>query len=298
MKRYTSLGDYWVILLANFGAFASILTYHYTFNEHLDDQGLVGVAFLGIIAIFYIAYSFYLKEKYRRNARYKVVFENINIGTKKLNACYRDLQIEIKPNEIYAILQDICDSISDAFEKIYNQRFSVCIKLIGEQGGMATVETILRDKRSKRPINESGVMHLISDNSDFQFIFDSDMKKKHPYSDCNFIVMNNLPQQEPYYNSRIKGQWPPRKFLLGNRLIRKWLWPLKDQYNSSIVMGILPLVPDPDCSLNGFLCIDSLKINVFNDFPDVDILSGICDRIYKLIAILYDNVKDENNDGK
>lgn len=68
-----TIGDYIVLILSIIGSLASIVAFGEFFAPHLDSQGLWGVIFIGIIAIFFLAYNFYLIFTYRKKVRYSEI---------------------------------------------------------------------------------------------------------------------------------------------------------------------------------------------------------------------------------
>jgi len=61
-----TLGDYLFLILTIFGSAASIFLFGTYFAPELNDQGLVGVIFLGIITILFLFYNIHLILKYRK----------------------------------------------------------------------------------------------------------------------------------------------------------------------------------------------------------------------------------------
>ncbi|MDE5975997.1 MAG: hypothetical protein K2G69_05570 [Muribaculaceae bacterium] len=291
-----TIGDYIVLLLSIIGSLASIIAFGIFFAPHLNDQGMWGVIFLGVLALFFLFYNFYLIRTYRKKVRYSEIFAHINAGFSSLHSIIR--QDRNDPTLILQNLSNLCDWLAQAFNVIYEEKVGVCIKFLrkNEQGKRVSVQTLVRDTYSKTIQRKTGTndttQHWIDGNSDFDFIysnFDDDNV------DTSFYHEAHLPVCKDYKNTRIHGNWMAKKPLrIFENMVRRKLWPLK--YRSTLVVPIVPLLADEQSqdTIIGFLCIDSPKEGRFNNTVDVDILRGVSDGMYNLMNELYQSLNKGN----
>ena len=299
MKK--SFLDYIFLFLTVIASLATIISFHVIFFDDLSEEGKYGVLFLGIIAIWLLAYNLILITKYRKKTRYINIFQSLNCAFKELHSIDREKEI-IDSKEILNRLKTACTEISEAFSQIIDSHVAVCIKLISNPGNARpSVFTFCRDAKSSvnRPVGDRDQIHYLSDNSDFQFIYDSINNESTEHS---YFFHNNLPYLYDYKNSRFKtfeknGKWPPKSHLLiPQRIMRQITWPLK--YKSAIIVPIIPLrIEEQEMEkLRGFLCIDSSKPFSFSPQYDVEILKGISDGMYNKIDLLQAKIADEKKE--
>jgi hypothetical protein len=281
-----TIGDYIVLLLSIFGSLASIIAFGVYISPILNNQGWVGVLFLGIISLLFLAYNFYLIFTYRKKVRYADVFEEINIGFASLHKIDRE-NIESVEN-IGDHLRDLCDYLSSSFSKVYNHHIGVCIKFLSVEVDRPLVLTLVRDNKSSTKNRKSGAKdqtkHWLDANSDFNFIYSNFDNEN---INTSFYRGTNLPCRHDYNNTRLKD-WPPRiKLFLMNSVIRQMQWPLP--YKSTLVVPIVPLLANDREQevIRGFLCIDSPRNFTFNQNVDVEILKGVSDGLYNKIDKLH-----------
>lgn len=289
MKK--TLGDYIVLIFSLLGSFASIIAFGTYFSPHLNNQGYIGVFFLGVISLIFIGYSFYLIAKYRKKIRYADIFEEINVGFTELHS------IDRQPNpSIELIIQKLgflCDNISNAFYLINGEKIGVCIKFLTFKTKRPIVSTLVRDRYSKSRNRKTGTAdkteHFIELNSDFQFIWDNFDNEN---IETSFYHEKYLPTCKDYKNSRLSSDWKGKfKFGLIDNFVRRKQWPLP--YRSTLVVPVVPLLADEQNqkAIRGFLCLDSFKEDQFNPQIDVEILKGISDGLYNKIDKLNSLIK-------
>lgn len=291
MKK--TIGDYISLILSVVGSLASIWAFGEYFLPFLNSQGEIGVAFLGVLCMLFLATNYYLVSNYRRKVRYAEVFDDINTGFAHIHKSERNEQATVE--DIIKDLSDLCNSIHEAFTKIYSTHIGVCIKFISIDNNRARALTLVRDEYSKKNQRCTGkndkTKHWIDANSDFEFIytnFDNDNE------DTSYYHEPHLPICKDYKNTRLKQGWQPKKpitFL--ENIMRRRSWPLK--YRSTLVVPIVPLMADEQKQemLRGFLCVDSPKEGIFNKTIDVCILKGISDGLYSQIDKLYCLMKQD-----
>lgn len=295
-----TIGDYIVLLLSIVGSITSIIAFGIYFAPYLNDQGMWGVIFLGIISLFFLGYNFYLISTYRKKVRYADIYADINIGFSYLHSINR--QQEQKPETILQNLSNLCDSLAEAFSNIYGEKIGVCIKFLikHEQKQRVYVQTLVRDNYSKTIQRKTGtndkIEHWLDGNSDFEFIysnFDNDN------IDTTYFHEAHLPICKDYKNTRLQNNWLPNKrFSLFENIMRRKCWPLK--YRSTLVVPIVPLLADEQSKdkIRGFLCIDSPKEGRFKGGVDINILRGVSDGLFNQIDTLHHLIKiQQSNNG-
>lgn len=293
MKK--TFGDYIVIIFSIIGTYASIFAFSDKFFPRLNDQGVVAVIFLGFLAVFFLGYTIYLIARYRKRIRYSEVFEDINLSFSQIHSL--DRNTSTKDDELKLILQSLsqlCDSLSDCFSRINGHQISVCIKFLESQGEHPLVNTLARDKKSKAKGRKTGssdnTKHWLKENSDFKFIYSN---YDNDNIDTSYYYKTYLPNRGDYTNTRLDDNWPPRKIVLLDKLIRQKQWTLK--YRCTMVVPIIPLNADEQAkkSLRGFICLDSPHNKAFYKEADIEILRGISDGVYKKIDRILELVNDE-----
>ena len=278
--------DYIIMLIGTLGSLASIVTILLLFDS-LQTEGWIAVIFMGVISIYFVIYNFHLLGNQRKKTHYADAYAEINIGFSRLHRLRRIEDVSIE--QIVPEMDRLCDSVSQAFGRLYNERIGVCIKYIVSDNNRPRVETLARDAYSKtcgRPTGSSdNTKHWIDANSDFEFIYanyDDDNQ------DTSYYLERHLPICKDYKNTRLKDKWKPKHnmFFLEN-WYRRHNWPLK--YKSTLVVPIVPLIADEQSQsvIRGFLCADSPKEGNFNSTYDVDIMKGVCDGLYNQIDQIY-----------
>ncbi len=292
MKK--TFGDYFVIIISIIGSCASTFGFGLFFLPKLNNQGWVGVLFLGTLSFFFLGYCIYLISKYRKRIRYSEIFKDLNIGFAQLHKIDRQDSVEAK--EIILRLIELCNSISDSFSRINGHKVSVCIKFLMFKNKRPYAQTLVRDKSSsteRKSGSKDKSTHWISENSDFKFIYSN---FEDDNIDTSYYYKTKLPIREGYNNTRLHN-WPPQKTFL-NKYNRIKQWPLK--YRSTLVVPIIPIEANEQDqeAIRGFLCIDSPKNIAFNSQYDVDILKGIADGLYNKIDILHKLTLKEDEQKK
>ena len=294
-----TIGDYIVLLLSIIGSLASIIAFGEYFMPYLNEQGVCGVIFLGLFSLFFLGYNFYLIFTYRKKVKYADIYADINTGFSHLHSINR--QQEKKPEMILQNLSNLCDSLADAFSKIYGEKIGVCVKFLikDEQQKRISVQTLVRDAYSKTIQRKTGTNdktnHWLDGNSDFEFIysnFDDDN------IDTTYFHEAHLPVCKDYKNTRLRNNWLPNKsFPLFENIIRRKYWPLK--YRSTLVVPIAPLLADEQCKdkIRGFLCIDSPKEGRFKGDTDTNILRGVSDGLFNQIDTLHYLINNKNDNN-
>ncbi|MBI2004197.1 hypothetical protein HYS72_01910 [Candidatus Pacearchaeota archaeon] len=282
-----TVGDYFFLIFSIVGSLASIFSYTEYIGPKLNDQGIAGVIFLGILCFLFFGYSIYLVIKYRKKSKYPEIFEDLNLGFSEIHSVDRRKypSIDNEKQNIYNSLAELCNSLSDCFTKINGHHIGVCIKYItGETQQRPFVKTLVRDKKSKskgRKTGEADKKHWIDLNSDFNYIY-SNYNNDNIDTSCYYKIW--LPNAMDYINTNLPNDWPPKKTIWPvNLIIRQLLWPLR-HYRSTLVVPIIPLIDEQKkYALRGFLCIDSPRNVAFYKNTDKEILRGVADGIYKHI---------------
>ncbi len=152
---------------------------------------------------------------------------------------------------------DLCRKILDVFRDIFNvvkeQEFSTCIKNFCDQ---SVLQTICRDSvnEAKRGNDDDTRRSPVNDNTDFMQL----MHGTKPYFFCNDLVERSRAGQ--YDNDN--PHWA-------------------DHYRSTIVWPIrCKTFGQEKFELFGFLCVDSMATDVFNEETDVELGACVADMIY------------------
>lgn len=287
IKRF---GDYIVLLLSILGSLASILAFGIYFKPTLDNQGWVGVAFLGVLAVIFLFHNYFLIYKYRESLRlskYAFIFNDLNIAFSHLHRIERDA--DSNAELIIQELSSLCDYVSSAFGKINGNEIGVSIKYLTYENKRPKVETLARDKYSKTNGRKTGksdkIKHWLDSNSDFDFIYFNFEKEN---IDSSFYYESSLPTKKGYLNTRLDRNWfKENKIPFLENYLRRKNWPLK--YRSTRVVPIIPIDANEQKQqmIRGFLCIDSSKEKMFSKNIDVHILRGISDGLYNKIDKLH-----------
>ena len=289
--------EYAFISISVIGSFASIIAYGMVIGPGLNDQGLVGVVFLGFLCLFFCFYSLYTKAKLTRKSVYSEIFEDLNIalqGIHELDRTSEEAGSDRYKIEIVNAFSNLCNQLESAFSKIKGHHVGVCIKILESDGINPFVTTLVRDKRSldsngRRSGSADPKKHLLSENSDFNFLW-RNLDDESVDTSCYFG--KRLYAGADYRNSSLPEGWGQEGWAVGpkklkvpllDRFIRSYNWPLK--YKSTIVVPITPLSANDQSqqTLRGFLCVDSPYKNAFDKKVDVNIIRGIADGIYNKI---------------
>ncbi|TGM01032.1 hypothetical protein EHQ86_18575 [Leptospira yasudae] len=284
MKK--TLGDYLSIFISIVGSFASIIAFYAVFKENLNEQGVFGVIFLGVIAIYLLISNTWLIAKYRKTTRYINVFEELNAGYNRIHQLVREEVTDVK--ELKNSLESLCTHLTNIFSEINGHRTATCIKIIINDENKPRLMTLCRDIYSKpnRVFGTSdSIKHWLTENSDFNFIFESISEGR--ASNMHYFA-NWLPNKFDYRNTRLDTN-KMTNFSFFSTLIRQIQWGLP--YKSTIVVPIIPFSSENKKDvLRGFLCVDSPKNIAFNKHIDVQILNGVSDGIYSVIDKIFESL--------
>ena len=165
-------------------------------------------------------------------------------------------------------LQDVINSVSEAFGIVTGVRTRACIKMIGGEPGDEHVVTLCRDSGSasrsgKRDARESN-FHKLVENTDFRVIVEQHR---------DFYWSDNLAKHRDYSNTSVDKS---------PAYDGQWLLP----YISTLVLPIRYTLPKAEAEATGvsshtrylgFLCLDTLGRNSFNKRYDVQMAAAIAD---------------------
>lgn len=294
-----SFWNYFNIVLGVLSALTGIASFVLGYYK-LNDQGVVGVFFIGLIAVWFLVQNIFLTAKYRKYAGYAEIFDEINLGFSALHEIEHEVERELSVKEITQRLENLCTHLATGFKQVKGHRCGVCIKIISygkdpqgkEQRPKA--RTLCRDEYSNksqtRPSGDTDRLeHWLDQNTDFKFI----LKTVEDHKLTPYYLGNDLPLIEGYENTRLPVTgWPPKRLFLIGRWNRIWNWPLT--YKSTLVVPLLPLDGSSHTmeKVRGFLCIDSERRVAFNKQQDVEILRGVADGLYSKIDKLRKRLPD------
>lgn len=182
-------------------------------------------------------------------------------------------------------VQEALRSLSVAFSLISGTRCRVCIKILyipeerptevlpgrtREFLRLWAVKTYCRsDDTDEHPNSRQNDPDWVSDNSDFENLLVQPDKKS--TSRCYF--QNALPylgyKNSHYTESEMKnGEMAYRSTIV---------WPIRKK---------IPLTPDAESDILGFLCVDSAAKNAFRKSHDVEIGSACADALYMFLHLI------------
>ncbi len=284
------------MLIGTIGNIASIIAL-YVFFKNLSTEGGIAVFFLGVICLYFGIYNFYLIRTYRKKPQYADAFADINIGFSYLHKLRRTENLTVE--QILPELEKLCDSVSQAFGRIYGCEIGVCIKILINDSGRPRCETLVRDSHSlsknRKTGSQDSTKHWIDSNSDFEFIYSN---YEDDNVDTSFYLEQHLPNCMDYKNTRLKQGWShTKKWLYPRHYARKWAWPLP--YMSTLIVPIVPLISNDQNqkALRGFLCADSPNEGDFNKYYDVNIMKGVADGVYNQIDLIHQLVQSKSKES-
>ena len=198
-------------------------------------------------------------------------------------------------------LIQVCNQIESAFRILTgDEKIAVCIKgIVGKNLLENNIEscyaiTLLRDHRSNYErgldpldVNNKPILHYLTEdhNTSFSVIIKSIRKKSAKPFFCNVLPLLN-PYENSSFNNPKYGKPTKRPWMnfSDEQVIDAWTLP----YRACIVY---PLLPDHNADqaldkLEGFLCVDSYEMNVFNESYDPVLLAGLSDGVYNKIHLL------------
>jgi hypothetical protein len=280
--------DYLFTLISFAGAILTLILFQQKFFPLLDEQGTIGVLFLGVLTFVFLTYSMALKIIYSREAKYARALPLINEAFRRIHSLTND---ELKNKGlVMAVLENCCSKISSVFTMITSTKCSVCIKVLvweaEEVSKRPKCVTLVRDTTaiSVRDYSEKiKINHWVTENTDFSYVLENIGSPIGRYFFSNF-----LPFFREYKNTSfgIYKAPPKNKYLGNNRIYRYFRWTLP--YKSTIVAPICPSITRTRSKDNlvGFLCIDSPRLQAFKRKYDVDLLTGISDGLFRIISVV------------
>lgn len=245
----------------------------------LSSEALVAVWGLIIFAMYFLVRSLYLQAVYQPSSKYGECLGILNDAFVEVHKLFRT---DFGHDSISTALVAVCDSTARALSLLSGSNCSVCIKMLfgQEDGGELRLRAITRarDRISgkRRTPEQEEPQHWLDLNSDFVQI-SSNMTNPNR----RFYFCNRLPFLYNYHNTSFEKYGRPYdgSWIFGN-WIRWWRWPLP--YKSTLVVPIYD-VTNKD-SLVGFLCADSPSMGAFRLKHNLDLVSGVADGIYNVLA--------------
>lgn len=273
-----------------FGSIASIASILLCKKDCITNvifHNLIYIVFL----ILSLAVIFYLVNSSYKYKKYYDAYPLISVAFNSLHVILNpDIHNDTDLDSDLVVLQDFCSKLSETFNNLSGHNTAVCIKLLRNIGDRPDLFNLIRDRSSanSRPSGERDtqdeVIHYLSENSDFRYIFDESINLK---LKNKFFLCNDLCAYEYYRNTRIDyDNFPPEnKWYTLAKYLKSKHWPLP--YRSSLVVPIIPLTEDKigTHKLEGFLCVDSDKKGAFDE-RDVDIMRGVADGMYATMRTL------------
>lgn len=313
-----------LFLLAYIGSIITIFIFIFNLFPKLSRQGIAGIIIIGIISIWFLIDNIIIRRKLNKTVeehieefsnyyedytylekytKYAKIISKINLGLAKINEIIRfpnitsdnlddisnnliKLYPQLTKEDTRKILIELCTTMADVFKEITDSDCSICIKIVkfsknSEKKTDYEVYTLCRDRNhidSRNLPALENVKHIIEKNTDFNNILINLDNRKGKY-----FFSNNLPARYEYQNTsfEVYGKIPPD--LSYEERYEQWTLP----YKSTIITPICPNIAEERTQekILGFFCVDSEKIDIFNEDYDPNILIGISDAIYNLIKI-------------
>lgn len=262
-----------------FCGWTSILGLLFTIASYVSKSHPIHIWILALTALIFVIICVISFRTYHNAIHYlegETVIRNLH------KIILSDVSALKQETSLKAIMTDLigyCTQISDAFEKIKNNKIGTCIKYVnGDISNLSNlyITTLCRDSHSRnarRDFDTSKIKDRLLENSDFKRIFELVDDNK-PYNEL-YYCENRLATKHQYTNTHLNIELTSSFFGYFKRLK---LWPLP--YQSTIVVPILT----PDGKISAFLCIDSPKAKGFNKKQDVPIVQEIALFLTDLIS--------------
>lgn len=227
-----------------------------------------------------------LFEDLQRKAKYADVFPRLNKAFSSLHNAERSDISSTNEQKFKEAFKDFCTTLSQVFTNLTGHECHVCIKIPIKTGNnnkkadKLKAKTLVRDSLilNRDEIDgKTNIDHLLSKNTDFEYIFQNIQTEKGRYFFCN-----DLPQEKGYKNTSFLAYGQSITFFHENASAteRENDWPLK--YRATVNAAVCPGITEQRNSgtLVGFLCVDSPNKNVFIQAYDAEIISGCADGLY------------------
>lgn len=244
-----------------------------------------------------------LKMKLTQADGYKKSFKLLGDGFRKVHKVTAEGPHDI---EAYNTAMSIfCTNLAKVFHDITGRKYSVCIKLLADEVDKVDykslcVTTFCRDIHSDDRNEGDDMEHLVSESMAFDTIL-KHINRSKGRSFCK----NRLPYVPGYYNSSFKKYEgystaaPFHQHMSGDQ--KNEIWPLK--YKSVLIVPICPgddkdRTPD---RVYGFLCIDTLEMDSFDEPIDAILMMGCGDGLFyctRKIKGLLNELKQKQPNGK
>jgi hypothetical protein len=174
--------------------------------------------------------------------------------------------------EFMEIAIGFCNNLKLIFDQTTKSECAVSIKVpsyLDHVDGNAILHNLCRDSQSRKKRNTPDYLetkHTIIGNTCFSKALNNVLKG----SKSRYYLNNDIPNTKDYENTS-RGCYGDTDEL---------------PYKSELVHALIPLYAEPDDHYHclGFLCVDSNKVNAFDDKYSVAIVEGVADGLYDLIT--------------
>jgi len=217
-----------------------------------------------------------------------------------LNAAFNDIRSGEREDgknggdehKFIAAFNAFCNTLNTAFNEVTGKDFHVCIKIIVDPGNLDEVQNLnkLKKYRVRTFIREGNLLStrtshdrsttavLIKDNTDFNQIVDTWNTKQKPFFSNNLIALKD------YSNSRFIDLYGSPKNLYDKAPIDEKEANWKLHYKSCITAAIGFTGRNkknvPVGTIIGFLCIDSIEKDVFDEEIHPLIVQGCAEGLF------------------
>jgi hypothetical protein len=276
-------GKLWGFLLGSFPSLIAILLFCKTFlNTTIENSIIIGASVLGLILLIRM-FAFLFRDisayyAYRKHeSKYGDAIIYLKDSFSKAHH-YRKTPGH-QDKEFMASLIEFCANLKKTFDGITKADCSVSIKVPIQSAD----------------VDEKASMENLCRDPEFYKIRDTDS-----YKQTNHTIIGNTAFQKAL-NNVLKAN--SKKYYLNNSISKTKDYEntskdsIKDgklSYESELVYPIIPMINDDPKNIlcKGFLCVDCVKENAFNDHYDVAIIEGVADGIYDLLS---ERAKNQNN---
>lgn len=269
-------GKIWKWLLGSSSTLFALLLFGKNFlNTTLEVSIKIGIAFLVALFIvrfilFIIRNSFKYLHSIYRDSKYGDAIILLKDGFAKTHAFRKK---ETKTDEDFMkIMIYLCDKIQKAFNGKNSCKCSVSIKVPvkGVLTEQTSVVNLCRDSEHSKlrdNANYKAINHTIIGNTPFRKVLNN--------------VLRNNPNGFHYLNNDISSTKDYDN--TSQEVYQDGILP----YNSEIVVPIIPTERDSSKTYEtlGFLCVDCVHKNKFDQKYDVPLIEGVADGIYDILSL-------------
>jgi hypothetical protein len=269
-------GKIWKYLIGSSGSLFAVLYFGKNFL-HTSAKISITIAFVFLFSLFIIRFILFLiKNSFKhlhktyRESKYGEAIIFLRDAFSRFHWLRK--KEDFSDEELISSLIYLCDNLRFLFSQKNMCECSVSIKVPVEGAVTAdtSVKNLCRDTENKKirdNANYEIINHTIIGNTAFRKVVNNVLRKN---KKGFYYLNNNIPETKDYDNTSREayhnGELP---------------------YKSEIVVPIIPLYVDQDqlYDLIGFLCIDCVSKEKFDEKYDPPLIEGVADGIYDILSI-------------